>query len=186
MEKQVLKCKVVLLPTEKASQLGLSHSNAWFKDGSLHMITAVKSSFNQGNLDDYFKFQHLYILSYEEIKEGDWYICPISKKILYANNEYTKKIGDKKIEATTDTSLKIVIGDSGWKSYDEGGWNEYNPEYKLLPQIHQSFIEAYVKAEDKINEVEIEVIKIYDEVGVYIEDRIKTRSDNTVIIIDYK
>ena len=55
----------------------------------------------------------------------------------------------KKILACTDKSLKIEIGDSGWKSDQEGGWNEYKPEYKELPRPSNDFIEAYVKAQGK-------------------------------------
>ena len=60
--------------------------------------------------------------------------------------------------------------------------NVVNGRGNQIPSIPQSFIEAYAKADGKIYEVKIELDKIYDEVGVYIDDRIKTREDNTVII----
>lgn len=97
-----------------------------------------------------FKPQHLYIVSDEEIKEGDW--CLIDGKHLHKNVEndalYLKE-HCKKIIATTDESLNeksepVFKGMSGiheiWK-------NEITQIG--IPSIPNDFLQAYVKAQGK-------------------------------------
>jgi len=106
----------------------------------------------------------LYLVSNREIKVGDWFInigdndinvaqIVTDEVVQYLEEEYLQtasKLKLRRIEASTDPSLN-------------------------LPLIPQSFIEAYVKANGKIDEVSIET---------YMGDAklIKTREDNTVII----
>jgi len=103
---------------------------------------------------------HLYFLSDDKIEDGDWKYCIESNTILRADTSLGNKTITscckycKKIISATDSSLKVVIGDSGWKSADEGGWNEYKPEYKLLPQPSQDFINVFVEAYNKGNVIE--------------------------------
>jgi len=178
--------KVVMLPTEKASRIHLANNK----------LIYGKELFTDGLTG---RNQHLYIISDDEIKEDDWYVSDNGLEqstILQAKKEYEGfykgKQTCKKIVATTDKSLKIVIGDSGWKSHDDGGWSEYKPEYKLLPQIPESFIQDYIKAYNEgkpITEVDLEMEIDYVanatpptkpmDSTVY---KIKTRPDNTVII----
>jgi hypothetical protein len=171
MEKTV---KVVMLPTEKASNISLINSKKLLEYNSYPDV----GSYTRNR-----QAQHLYFLSDDEIKEGDWAIHP-SKGIYQAIRELDELSGSKKIIATTDKSLKIVIGDSGWKSADDGGWNEYKPEYKLLPQMPESFIQAYIKAYNEgkpITEValEMEWYQPNQDQNYY---RLKLRPDNTVTI----
>lgn len=97
MKKEI---KVVMLPTEKAS---------WViedKKGKLHMPILRPLSrhdllrANPANHDNI--PQHLYFLSDEEIKEGDWIIW--ENKVVKAIN--TSYWSAKKIIATTDESLR--------------------------------------------------------------------------------
>ena len=100
------------------------------------------------NLDDiiksnaYFKAipQHLYIISDEEIKEGDWYYESEFQLILKKEGKGILKA--KKIIATTDTSLTI-------KGEQEGENTWYNP----LPQLSQQFIEKYIEEYNKGNQI---------------------------------
>lgn len=96
-------------------------------------------------------YNHLYFLSDEEIKEGDWYISAM--KSIISQHNGTEKLPDgwKKIIATTDKSLVDTI---------------HNPaeEFKHiweLPQPSQSFIEKYVEEYNKGNVI-TEVMVEYD------------------------
>ena len=111
------KCKLVMLPTEKASVIGI---------GSTLMPT---HNYNLAYAEkpfkvDSIKSQHLYITSNEEIKEGDWFIH--NNKIYNASNfntnsssvwsnEFPKGIYSviqehcSKIIATTDSSLNLPL-----------------------------------------------------------------------------
>lgn len=169
--------KVVMLPTEKASRLWLRGSdNKLILENNLqHNSTTVKGC------------QHLYIISDDEIKEGDWFYNPATKEVLFAskdmlswNSDTTQEHkGWKKIVATTD----IMLGrESNPKSsfYLEGG----------LPQLPASFIQAYIKAYNEgnpITEVDLEIelhkwVGSTYPVGHRPTYQIKTRPDNTVIV----
>lgn len=87
--------------------------------------------------------QHLYILSDEEIKEGDWCCNRIFSTVFQTDKntdfEYINKTDNvSKIIATTDKSLEIV---------SEG----INPVYEPLPQIPQSFIEYFISEHEEGN-----------------------------------
>jgi len=191
--------QVVMLPTTKSNNIGdivLSPDSTRLATINVLTVDSKQPCTNQ----------HLYIIVDRKeddestwIKEGDWYVSDNGLEqstILQAKKEYEGfykgKQTCKKIVATTDKSLKIVIGDSGWKSHDDGGWSEYKPEYKLLPQIPESFIQDYIKAYNEgkpITEVDLEMEIDYVanatpptkpmDSTVY---KIKTRPDNTVII----
>ncbi len=145
------KLRVVMLPiNEKAlGYLILSNNklftykpNYVFTDGYLQSIPATK--------------QHLYFLSDEEIKGGDWCIMLDSFGNVFSNpQQYLAKEGQflnkglKKIIATTDSSYLLGINDRG----------QSRPEFSYLPQPPQSFIEEYIKLYNKgkqITEVMIE------------------------------
>lgn len=93
--------------------------------------------------------QHLYFLSDEKIKEGDWCLYQHNETIVLKKNNVDKyghiqynNIGYdlqycKKVIATTDESLLI---ESWYESIDLG----MQPTYKNLPQPSQSFIQKYV------------------------------------------
>jgi hypothetical protein len=162
-------CKVVMLPTEKDSDL------------FIHNPTEVlRYKGHQSELEGIVNKQHLYITSDEEIKEGDWFINEqyfISNKaeleIWQHNGEVKPSSNPKKIIATTDKSLRFV---------------KDHVHYNFLPQIPESFIKAYVEAQGNIKEVNVEYEEQVIRTGnvgrknyksVY---KVKTRSDNTIII----
>lgn len=99
----------------------------------------------------------IYILSNDEIKEGDWYIntfatCDVIpqthsniKQLLNHKKDYRFK-ECKKIIATTDTSLKYYIDGKGNKlpyELTKSGYIEF------LPQPSQQFIEKYIESYNK-------------------------------------
>lgn len=129
------KHKVVMLPTE-ASLLRV-------EDGEL--VYGKKICQNTIN----FKCQHLYVLSNEEIRVGDWCISDLAgaKPFICTNLLYAETYNCKKIIATTDTSLspKLHIGEIVDESYPK----EFRSS--ILPQPSQSFIQTYIEEYNKRN-----------------------------------
>jgi hypothetical protein len=161
-------CKVVMLPTDKASHI--------------HKIGNEIGYTNKSNNNPFAKQQHLYLVSDDEIKEGDckkgdWYYSPIHNQLFQVIHDKQYLEEDyKKVIATTDSSLK-------WT--DDNYIQVIDHFHGSLPQIPESFIQAYVKAGGKIDEVQIKVVEhTSGELGQI--DKIwhtyKLRPDNTVII----
>lgn len=138
---ELKKAKVIMLPTEDKSII------YYTKIGGIkqHFYTqklGLKAP--EGN-------QHLYIITDDEIKEGDWVISLQDKDIWRAKsnldvlNKLAEARGDWfKLIATTDRSLLI------WKDIND---KERGKTY--LPQPSQSFIEEYC-AKGGIDEVMVE------------------------------
>jgi len=137
------KCKVVMLPTNNKSKIWLG------KDTILKSYNQDQHAGSPGNAF------HLYILSDDEIKKGDWYIhgnnyiCQLKSDNPQSN--YNSKY-NKKIIATTDSSLSPFLG------FDtESGIDVSNK----IPSIPQSFIDKYVNEYNKGNKIE-EVMVEYE------------------------
>ena len=189
MEK--LKCKIVMLPTEKATWPNCLWLNKI--SGILHLDTSYNHKPQTIDpIGDGILPQHLYFVSEREVIINDYYIvelysignsrtsigfrveqCESIIDVCWVNNitgDKTRHIKNCfKVEATTDPSLN-------------------------LPLIPQSFIEKYVEKQGEIDEVMIEII---EDIGIYIPSDpfrvnetidyirgniIKTRKDNTVIV----
>jgi hypothetical protein len=138
--------KIIMLPTEDAS----------------HLCKHIRTS---GNELSYFQIpekshtwrpQHLYILSNDEIKEGDWHYhrdAAGDKHILLKGRDFEPNMKFcSKIIATTDPKLKVKVG---LHSMD-GTITEVS---RSLPQIPQSLIEYYAKHQPEEVELEYEWIK---------------------------
>jgi hypothetical protein len=126
------KKQIIMLPSEKPSQIFKASNGLNYYPKPLHQVIPEQAV-----------FQHLYILSDEEIKEGDWYYNNTGRAIEYlkhllpSDGKYCKKI-----IATTDPELNC-------------------------PQIPQHIIEAYVKK--PFDEVEVEYEYLGDK-GLIIAD----------------
>ena len=190
-------CNVVMLPTEKASDLcslkedtqgidwkSATNDNApWQSKGTLFFKQAGKSYHGMQN-------QHLYITSDEEIKEGDWVYWELTSDVfqfkkLDCTQDYIKEC--KKVIATTDKFLgepQLPLSDA-WRDWFKN----------RLPQIPESFIKAFVESNGTIKEVLVE----YEECQTFKDDacgvrfgccnspiKLKTRSDNTIILSQAK
>jgi hypothetical protein len=138
---------VVMLPTNEKT-------NLFIDKGQLLYFPDHKRSYVEWKDVQY---QHLYFLSDEEIKEGDWYIWwTIGTSVQFgtviqAKNGMLAKAARAKIIATTDSSLQDF---------------NFDPEKKLgnyLPQPSQSFLEVFVKEYNKGNVIK-EVMVEYEEV----------------------
>jgi len=166
-------CNVVMLPIEKIIHEGdLVLGKRLFK--TTQSCTGYKSNF---------KPQHLYILSDEKIKEGDWFIkdtmtcqcneitkneigCVPDNKIFCGTQTYFDRRNCKKIIATTDNFLG-------------------------LPRPSKEFIEAYIRtynSEDgPVTEVVVEYVNFceYEEEEtweIHPDWRLKIKPDNTISI----
>lgn len=150
------KCSVVMLPTNKKARIH-QHPEGMMYQSVDDFIQASQA----------YKSFHLYILSDDEIKEGDWYISKNTGIPLQATEDHIKKfIDDKKIIATTDKSLviegKASSGDIVWR----------HP----LPQPSQSFIEVFVREYNKGNII-THVMVEYDEYVDIPREHLLTGSD---------
>jgi hypothetical protein len=183
---ELLKCKVVMLTTNKNNTIGSIVKRS--SDNKLAIINVLTQNDPQECVS-----QHLYLISNRAIQVYDWCIDKFNQlgqfkfitkkenpmllndsfgfvfgnKTCFTDNIEAHKL--KKVEATTDPSLN-------------------------LPLIDQSFIEDYVKVNGKIDKVyiEMEIIKIRNDIqmtsssnGTNLYDKIeviKARVNNTVFI----
>lgn len=169
------KCQVVMLPTEKASNLFIGNIS-----GQLNYHKDKVKDKTTSN-------QHLYFLSDEKIEKGDWFIvndvvhkCIGLNKIsgdIESNNNLCYDITKcRKIIATTDKSLKT------WTPELRGELDEYT----YLPRPSNEFLQVYCKANGKIDEVLVE-IEAYKNKFIspslpYYDYRFKVSPDNTITI----
>jgi hypothetical protein len=170
--------QVVMLPTNEKAKIG---DIVMSKFDDIHILTK-----NDGK--EYAKTvtsQHLYFLSNEEIKEGDWFImnsCIVRQCSLH-KGDILDTIGGlhhesvcKKIIATTDRSLGLVVDQNGclMQAYS-----------KFLPQIPQSFIEYFVAEYNKgnvITDVMVEYDCDHNQMPERVIDVLKINPDNTINI----
>lgn len=132
--------------------------------------------------DFYSTAQHLYILSDDELKKGDWVYDVITKKIYQITDKYTIDYSNlhfpkswNKIIATTNSDLKV--------KYPEIREDSYLP----LPQIPLNFIKHFISeynAGRVITEVEVEYTEINVINGYLGEKKLKLKinQDNTINI----
>lgn len=189
---QLKKHKVVMLPTEKASIRTIMkyiekmplHDNLLDKNvGSLilNKNLAITSK------NKYWTPQHLYILSDEEIKEGDWFFhckrilkaekAKMENYITFNNNSNVAANNCKKVIATTDTSIILP---------------ERFPSFTNLPQPSNSFIQKFIEEYNKGNiitdvmvEYEVDAMECTIErcdANPCINYKLKINKDNTITI----
>lgn len=148
---QFKNAQVIMLPTKEKSilQLNVIHNHLFsMKDGA--------------NIPSQ-PYQHLHIISDDEIKEGEYCYDKILNIIFqvdkYTDLEYINQTDNvQKIIATTDTSLKIMnssLTPTNRKlTTRESSFLQHN-----LPQPSQQFIEKYIESYNKgevINDVLVE------------------------------
>ena len=143
---QFKRTQVVMLPTEDRCFIFMNKNKTWLKSSNVI-------------LDDHpvERNQHLYIISDDEIKEGDWCYC--SKENRCIKNEMHTNVPStrKKIIATTDSSLnKKHDCDCGATTYE--GCSQC---LEILPQPSQQFIEKYIESYNK-GEIITDVLLEYE------------------------
>jgi hypothetical protein len=162
------KTQVVMLPTnEKAINVLTLNKNYPSENANTLKIRTISPWFDSFTVNKWIN-QHLYILSDEEIKEGDWIYHHLDGKIVFCDKEHfdilqgctdKTKYGYKKIIATTDTKLGY-ISNKEILQYDQRskieGWHK---GFIPLPQPSQSFIQRYIEKyneNEQITEVMVE------------------------------
>ena len=148
------KAKVIMLPTNKPSKLG---DLATYKGYSLAKV--IKEGINPK--DSTVQFWNLYIISDDEIKEGDWFIS--NKEIHQYRGDIIPEIlksGYRKIIATTDESLYFKDTNKNPKQY-MGSYMSMSLG-ENLPQPSQQFIQKYIEEYNKGREIK-EVLVEYEE-----------------------
>lgn len=123
------RCKVVMLPTNKKSNIYLELNNP---EGML-IINNLISLYDRERFKDYFP-QHLYILSDEEIKEGDCWAINKNNDTLYFLDSMGVYDSWLKVIASTDPSLNLPIPS---QSFIE----EYTSEYTKGNKIEEVLVE---------------------------------------------
>jgi hypothetical protein len=130
------------------------------------LIIFLENSKGMVKLKD--KMSNIFILSDEEIKEGDWYIDSYNNICQYKD---LSKIGidkgeGKKIIATTDSSLSNCTKCGNKENYHNNTvieilCNECGNFFNKLPQPSQSFLEVFVTEYNKGNQIK-EVLVEYE------------------------
>ena len=160
------KVNVVMLPTNEKATAPIFKSNN-------HLYMGYGEKLEYKNKDN--SYQHLFITSDEEIKEGDYtiycsiWLCKILKH--YGDQVLVVKVRDntqiivlipehKKIIATTDKNLVTKYDER----FEDVTINKNSLNQKL-PQPSQSFIEKYVEEYNKGNLI-TEVMVEYNEKGI--------------------
>ena len=167
------RCKVVMLPTKEKSDIFI---------GKTHSVLHYKNNIP----DEEFKsYQHLYIISDDGIKKGDYIYCTITNIIEIDKYNHDDLIRDwKKVIATTDSSL--------WRPS-----HKYASDVILLPQPSQQFIEKFIEEYNRGNVItdvliEYELISNEEYFGntvnpdydvPYFDEKLKINpKDNTITI----
>lgn len=124
------KVKVVMLTANEKAKICLDYTKL-----TLHQTTLINCTQS---------WQHLYFLSDEEIKEGDYVIEDIGGVVYGPIDRESIVENPKKIIATTDTSLRLT------EIVKEDDSIEF-PYITSLPQPSQSFIQKFVEEYNKGN-----------------------------------
>lgn len=145
--------KVIMLHSKYESKILKLENSLLFNN--------ITTKYDVKSLDKNECFQHLYIISDDKIKDGDWFYDSLDDRVSKAErvdeNVYTIFCKDncsrlkycKKIIATTDTSLII------------GYTVDFNSKEIYLPQPSQQFIEKYIESYNK-SEAIIDVLVEYE------------------------
>ena len=126
--------------------------------GKTYNVLHYKNNIPEEQFKDY---QHLYILSYNEIKAIDWALNPRDPtgNIVQCNKSNCESIQEhwNKIIATTDPSLVIKLEKIPVMK-GVGLSNQYGIK-TCLPSIPQPFIERYVEEYNKGNKIEYVMVE---------------------------
>ena len=200
------KCKVVMLPTKKATDSNWIIFKKINGELSAHKGPYTQDYLNHINVTS----QHLYITSDDEIKEGDWVYNENTKKhwqFTYGESKsdvLSRWKSIKKIIATTDKSLFIQEKNQcdgcnanlpldGFIHKDGPGMGIAcsKDKYKTqLPQPSNEFIQEYCE-QGGIDEVLVEYTPIVEFTRITgtpypAGDRLKVSNDNTITISKVK
>jgi len=171
-------CKVVMLPTNEKS-------NIWWSGQKL-LFNNTPEDPSRGEC------QYLYVLSDDEIKEGDWFIN--RQYFIEVNDEPEYDIWQCDDKTILDVDCKKVIASTDPSLIIKGEY-PYNANIDLnLPSLPQSFVEEYVSKYNKGNKIEDIMVKYEEMVNVSLKNdeelikhgdsflELKLNPDNTINI----
>ena len=166
-------CKAVILATDKSNLFIIDKSEFVKHKPNILSYTNVGGKVH---LTDVYIPQHLYILSDEEIKEGDW--CLLNTRIVVRYfKPSVKSRSFKKIIASTDKSLGLPEPSTNFiKKYIEE-YNEGDVIENVLVEYDEYYKDEFVALEDR------HLKEYYGEQGfVHFTYRLKVNSDNVITI----
>lgn len=158
-------CKIIMLPTEKKAEIEnfaimRYEQDAFIEEVNFNGKLACGKIVCEGNLKQ--SRQELYVLSNDEIKEGDWCHDKVLNTVFqtdeYTDFKYINQIDDVlKIIAATDSSLTALFGESE---------EDYSKMKEGLLQIPEEFIQLFIQ---KYNSGEVidKVLVEYEEAEDY-------------------
>jgi hypothetical protein len=162
------RCKVVMLPTDKAENAILVFKGR-NKFAEYHKDKFFTQQYLRSMGTDGCNSFHLYILSDDEIEEGDWVYDYIEKHVKqckpgYGNAELFNGVKNgelsghlrHKIIASTDSSLVVK------SSILDEMPQDYKRISGFIPRIPQSFIDYYVSEYNKGNKIEEIMVEYTD------------------------
>jgi hypothetical protein len=169
------KCKVVMLATNEKAPLIIGKTKVLFHNEKEYTFKSIQAGV----------YQHLYILSDDEIKEGDWYLKSGNNIIdnTKIDSKRAESLGYLKIIVSTDSSLTYMFKQT------VGTYKDI--EQKLsLSSIPQLFIDKYVseynggnKIEEAMVEYETDFSSLEKEGNIEFEAiKLKLNLDNTINI----
>lgn len=169
MEKTMRKTfKVVMLPTKEVSVLTLWNNKELMLSKNSYRFYSKECA-----------YQQLYVLSDDEIKEGDWQINHLTNKVSKRTKSALEvsQVNCSKIVATTD----ILHGE----------FLQYSGERYKIPQLPESFIQKYIKAYNEGNPItEVDLAILFSSYGTNKEELeknkttvLQTTKDNSVICL---
>lgn len=157
--------KVVMLPTNEKAEIGFLTQKGKERGHLVHFDRPMPIILDSEN-------QHLYFLSDDEIKVGDWCYDEYNK-VIFKNNSIGTPGASKKIIATTDR-LEIPYQFDKWS---------------IIPQPSEGFIQKFVdsyNSGDSITEADVEYISNLEQIGSeddeYFEKLKINPKDNTITI----
>lgn len=136
--KHYLECEAIMLPTSKAD-------NALIKTNiGLGILNYFK---NEYFTQEYLKYinrssYHLYIISLEEIKIGDWFYD--TRDRIISNKPLQQTLFSKKIIATTDKSLNLPKPSVDFINIFIDAHNSQQPITKVLVEIRENLSDGWI------------------------------------------
>lgn len=131
-------CNVVMLETS-----GIDRNNGVVFKDTLENLKLTRNHYSPDIEFSDCEYYHLYILSDDEIKEGDW--CIVGDHLSRYDSKITSdeelRAQWSKIIATTDSSLEVVS-------------KGINPVYEKLPRPSEEFIEDFIIRFNNWNQIE--------------------------------
>lgn len=159
--KHYIECDVVMLTTDVSNRYNCTQDlivkciKSWTPIGEDEKKVnrlSISKNWSEGVLE-YYQPQHLYILSNEDIKVGDWKYDTFHKQVTQVKNIESVTKYDKKVISATDSSL--------FKK-EKTSTNKHSYIYDTLPQIPQLFIEHFINEYNKGNIVNKGMVQVVD------------------------